>query len=50
MFSALSDDDASASIRANMIVRGVAAKLLGLGEEALSALIEKRLKEKARRL
>ena len=32
--------------RANMIALGVAAKLLGLGEEALSALIEKRLKEK----
>ena len=32
--------------RANMIARGVAAKLLGLGEEAPSALIEKRLKEK----
>lgn len=32
--------------RANMVALGVAAKLLGLGEEALSALIEKRLKEK----
>jgi len=32
--------------RANMIVLGIAAALLGLGEEALSALLAKRLAEK----